>query len=276
VTGQHPTLEETAALAGTLHAAQADKAGRPYIGHLARVSAHLRRLFPDASFAERHAAWLHDAIEDTEMTAAGLAELAYDPAVITIVEALTRDGESGLSYQQWIENIVATGLRGAMRVKLADLADNSDPSRLALLPSERTASLAKRYDKARATLEAALADLGGAEDADDPPPIGHVPITLAVSPLDFGAFTEGAELAERSVEGFIAEEALYLAHMLIAAGPGHVVLARDRRKRVAALREAMSRPSAASDPIRNWALSQGYRFAEDGENDEKGHGGEKA
>ena len=160
----HPTIEETAALAGSLHAGQTDKSGAPYIGHLARVSRHLVRLFPGASAAERHAAWLHDALEDTPTTADDLARLGYDPAVIAIVAAVTRTPGTD-TYQQRIEALAGSGFVSAMRVKLADLTDNSDPARLALLPEDRARPLARRYERAKATLEAALKAHGPADDA---------------------------------------------------------------------------------------------------------------
>jgi (p)ppGpp synthase/HD superfamily hydrolase len=153
----HPTLEETAALAGQLHASQTDKNGAPYIGHLMRVSRHLLRLFPDASLAERHAAWLHDAIEDAGITAADLRARGYAEDVIEMVEAVTKSADDGQSYAERIEMLIATGLRGAIRVKLADLTDNSDPARLAQLPPDRAKALANRYGQARQRLLAALA-----------------------------------------------------------------------------------------------------------------------
>lgn len=152
----HPSIEETAALAGMLHAAQTDKSGAPYIGHLARVVRHLVRLFPDASTAERHGAWLHDTLEDTAATAADLAARGYDPLVIRIVEALTRP-DDGRTYQQWIEALAASAFWPAVRIKLADLADNSDPARLAQLPEAQARALASRYARATETLRAALA-----------------------------------------------------------------------------------------------------------------------
>ena len=110
--------------------------------------------------AERHAAWLHDAIEDTPTTAADLLERGYGADVVAIVTALTKT-ESGSSYQDWIEQMAASGFVPAMRVKLADLSDNSDPARLAQLPPDRAASLAARYERAKETLVAALDTLGG-------------------------------------------------------------------------------------------------------------------
>jgi (p)ppGpp synthase/HD superfamily hydrolase len=156
----HPTVEDSAALAGMLHAAQVDKAGAPYIGHLARVSRHLRLLFPDATEAERHAAWLHDSIEDAGMTRERLLALGYAPEVIATIEAVTKPAD-GTPYQQWIERIADSGDVSAMRVKRADLGDNADPARLTALPADRAAALRAKYGPAIAAIEAGLARAGG-------------------------------------------------------------------------------------------------------------------
>ncbi|SMX46175.1 HD domain-containing protein [Maliponia aquimaris] len=154
-----PRLEETAALAGHLHAGQVDKAGQPYIGHLVRVSRHLLRLFPDATPDERHAAWLHDAVEDTATTPEDLRALGYSETVIAIVRAVTKT-DAAISYAERIDLMAREAPLGALRVKLADLSDNSDPARLATLPPERAASLGARYRAAIARLTEELAARG--------------------------------------------------------------------------------------------------------------------
>jgi (p)ppGpp synthase/HD superfamily hydrolase len=155
----HPSLTDTIQLATQLHAGQTDKAGAPYVGHLARVCAHLERLFPDASDTERHAAWLHDTIEDTGMTGEGLSALGYASEVVETVQALTKpespDGAE-VVYADWIATLARTGPRTAIRVKLADLHDNADPQRLAALPNETASALRDRYEAAMATLWRAL------------------------------------------------------------------------------------------------------------------------
>ncbi|MCF4164471.1 HD domain-containing protein [Zavarzinia compransoris] len=239
MSGDHPTLEETAAFAGMLHAAQTDKAGLPYIGHLARVSRHLARLFPNATLAERHAAWLHDSLEDTPTTAEDLAARGYDPAVIAIVAALTKPADVP-SYQAWIERLAASGFVSAMRVKLADLSDNGDPARLAKLPPEKASSLSRRYGRAMATLSAAL-DTHGDGDDEEPRAVELVPVTLSITQADHLAFVFAAAEAGRTVEDFIVEEALYLADMIVAAGRDNVRLARDGRARAAPFHEALRR-----------------------------------
>lgn len=86
----HPSLEQTAARAAMWHGAQIDLMGRPHVEHLIDVSAALLRMFPDASWAERHAAWLHDAIDDTRISLQNLKDIGYASEVVLIVAAPRR------------------------------------------------------------------------------------------------------------------------------------------------------------------------------------------
>ena len=243
----HPTLEETAAFAGMLHASQADLAGAPYFGHLARVTRHLLRLFPDATLAERHAAWLHDAFEDTPCTAAELAQRGYDPLIVSIISAVTKT-DDGRPYDAWIAELGESGFVSAMRVKLADLSDNADPARLALLPQEKAASLGHRYARAMDTLQAALARHSRWTDDDNLGAAAHVQLTLTIEPVAYSALEWAAQIADRTVEAFVVEESLFLAEMLIAAGADNVPLARKRRATGAPLLQAFARPPRMQRP----------------------------
>jgi (p)ppGpp synthase/HD superfamily hydrolase len=142
------------ALAERLHRGQSDKAGAPYLSHLARVAAILERRWPDATRAEQDAAWLHDCLEDTEATEASLLAEGVSAETIRIVKAVTRP--EGSVYLDWIAVLAASGDVSALRVKLADNEDNRDPVRVASLPgaADRVAS---RYEPARQLLEAGLA-----------------------------------------------------------------------------------------------------------------------
>lgn len=149
--------EDAAALAARLHAGQTDKAGRPYIEHLARVAAILTRRWPDATRDEIDAAWLHDSLEDTEATEASLLAAGMSRETIRIVRAVTRP--EGSAYLAWIGELADSGDVSVLRVKLADNEDNRDPARVAALPgaAERVAT---RYEPARALLETGLAKVG--------------------------------------------------------------------------------------------------------------------
>ncbi|MEM9046901.1 MAG: HD domain-containing protein [Pseudomonadota bacterium] len=175
----HPTLEDTIAFAAKLHGAQTDQGGAPYIAHLARVSAHLIKQFPMASIAERHAAWLQDCLEDTDSSASDLAARGYDAAVIELVEAVTRPMGQGMTYHAWIDGLASKGPIGAIRIKIADLADNSDPSRLASLEPPEAASL-ERYARAQAALEAALEAPEGALERQEG--VSWAPLPVSPSP----------------------------------------------------------------------------------------------
>lgn len=142
VTVKHADGATTAAagLAERAHAHQVDKAGQPYINHIRRVASYVHPR-DDHVVA---AALLHDILEDTPITATDLAQHAIPPEVITAVELLTRDEDQPSDdYYHRIR-----GHRLAREVKLADLADNTDPQRLALLPESHKTRLVGKYTAA--------------------------------------------------------------------------------------------------------------------------------
>ena len=130
-------------LAATAHRGQVDKAGRPYIGHPERVAGHL--LNPTAQ--ESVVAWLHDVVEDTDVTLHQVQE-AFGSQVAAAVDAISRrTGETRGDYYARVRvNPIA------LTVKAADLADNTDPARLQLLPLQEQAELEAKYAHARRQL----------------------------------------------------------------------------------------------------------------------------
>ena len=150
------TLDETRRLARTLHDGARDALGRPYCTHLDRVLAHLVRLFPDACEAERHAALLHSVVEEKRTTLAALRLAGYPDAVVEMVQWNTRPRGAGApAYLDWIRELAEQAPLGAVRIKIADNADNNDPQRIARLP-EAERSVSAVYAAARAILEDAL------------------------------------------------------------------------------------------------------------------------
>jgi (p)ppGpp synthase/HD superfamily hydrolase len=95
----------------------------------------------------RAVAWLHDVVEDTAVTLDDLA--AQFPAeVVQAVRVLTRrDDDRGEEYYRRVR---ANPL--ALAVKLADIADNTDPARQADLDPATRRRLAAKYRHARAVL----------------------------------------------------------------------------------------------------------------------------
>jgi (p)ppGpp synthase/HD superfamily hydrolase len=141
------TVEDATALAAKAHAGQYDKAGRAYIEHLIRVRDALESYGEDAQVA----GVLHDALEDTYLTAVDLAAEDVPHHVIAVIESVTKI--PGESYMELVARAAAHPL--GRIVKLADNFDNSDEERLALLDPDTAARLRKKYARARKVLEAA-------------------------------------------------------------------------------------------------------------------------
>lgn len=140
------TLAEVEAIAREAHAAQRDKAGRPYGEHLAAVAEGVRvRGGSDEQIA---AAWLHDAVEDDALSERWLADAALPRQVKDMVLAVTkRDGEGLPAYTRRILDTP-----GALLVKEADLAHNADPARLAVLEPATRTRLTEKYARLRGLL----------------------------------------------------------------------------------------------------------------------------
>jgi (p)ppGpp synthase/HD superfamily hydrolase len=147
-------------LAAAAHAGQLDKAGLPYINHPRRVMARLLLRWPEAPIDELHAVLLHDVVEDAgpTFTVERLRAEGYSETVIAILRLVTRDADRE-SYPAFIERVATSGNLGAMRVKLADLADNQDPARIAKLPAG-SSDHTPRYEAATRRLEIAISDVG--------------------------------------------------------------------------------------------------------------------
>jgi (p)ppGpp synthase/HD superfamily hydrolase len=149
-----PNLEDAIELALRAHRGQMDKAGQPYILHPLRVMLSL------ATEVERMVGVLHDVVEDTRekpcaedrITFEKLREWGYPEAVVEAIERLTKlpeeEGEAG--YARFVERVKGNAL--ARRVKLADLADNLDVSRLEPPLDERDLARVNRYLDALRTL----------------------------------------------------------------------------------------------------------------------------
>jgi (p)ppGpp synthase/HD superfamily hydrolase len=128
-----PTLERALALAATAHAGQTDKAGAPYVLHLVRVM--LAQATPEA----RIVAVLHDLVEDTAHTFDDLRAEGFSETVLAALDGVTR--RAGESYDAFIRRAGAHDLTRA--VKLADLEDNMDVTRLDTVGPEDAERLAK-------------------------------------------------------------------------------------------------------------------------------------
>jgi (p)ppGpp synthase/HD superfamily hydrolase len=132
-------LTDAIALACEAHRGALDLGSKPYILHPLRVM--LRMDNDDA----RMVAVLHDVIEDTDMTLADLRHRGCPMHVRDAVDALThRPGEA---YGAYIERVATCRL--AREVKIADLEDNMDVTRLLLRElNERDLERLAKYHRA--------------------------------------------------------------------------------------------------------------------------------
>lgn len=129
-------------IAQQAHNGQVDKSGNPYIEHPLRVSAKFTQP------AHQCIALLHDVLEDSDYTSDDLRVAGISNEVIGAVVALTHLKNEPLD--QYYERIKKNPL--ALTVKLADIEDNTDPGRLALLDEETRSRLEKKYAKAKRKL----------------------------------------------------------------------------------------------------------------------------
>jgi (p)ppGpp synthase/HD superfamily hydrolase len=149
------TLSDALKLMRQLHEGQTDSSGRPYEYHPQRVAGNLQMLFPDATQDELMAALLHDVIEDCEISPEHLRNLGYSENCVEMVVIVSKPKDDERSYEQVIGDIINLGNRGAMRIKIADNADNSHPQRvseLAATDHQRSSRLIKRYKSSIAKL----------------------------------------------------------------------------------------------------------------------------
>lgn len=128
------------AIAVIAHRGQMDKLGVDYIRHPASVA---RSFDPVDSTLECCAAWLHDVLEDTDITAADLRLAGIYPEVIEVVELLTRKDDDSDAYYQRI-----AASPEARAVKVADIRHNTDPHRVSQLDDPTRERLRMKYEHA--------------------------------------------------------------------------------------------------------------------------------
>ena len=133
-------------LAYAAHHGQQDKSGAPYIFH----PIHLAEQMDDEYSC--CVALLHDTVEDTYVTIADIRR-EFPAEVADAVALMTH--EEGVDYFDYVRAISKNPI--ARKVKLADLAHNSDQSRIAgsAIGEEKKSALRAKYEKAKRILEGA-------------------------------------------------------------------------------------------------------------------------
>ena len=121
------------------HHGQFDKAGIPYIFHPLHLAESMDDEFSCC------VALLHDTVEDTYVTMEDLMAV-FPPEVTDAVALLTHDDDT--PYFDYVRAIKNNPI--ARKVKLADLAHNSDKTRCAGsgIPEEKLKQLRTKYESA--------------------------------------------------------------------------------------------------------------------------------
>jgi (p)ppGpp synthase/HD superfamily hydrolase len=138
------TLERAIVIAAEGHAGVKDKGGTPYILHPLRMMLSLSS--PD----ERIVAVLHDVCEDCPgWTLDRLRAEGFPDHIIAALDSVTK--RQGESYEAFARRAAANPIGRA--VKLADLKDNCDLSRIAK-PTEHDYQRIERYHRTIKLIEA--------------------------------------------------------------------------------------------------------------------------
>lgn len=125
-------------LAKKYHGGQLDRGGNPYMTHVNSVVDGVELA------EEKIIAYLHDTLEDTEMTVGKLRQHRVPDFIITHIELLTHKKEKE-DYLDYVRRL--TYFPFAKNVKLADLKNNMDTSRLKKV-TEKDKERLKKYRKA--------------------------------------------------------------------------------------------------------------------------------
>jgi (p)ppGpp synthase/HD superfamily hydrolase len=129
-------LARAVSIAAQAHEHQKDKGGAPYVLH------PLRMMFQMQTDAEKTVAVLHDVLEDAEgWTVERLREEGFSEEVVGALDCVTK--RNGEDYGAFIERAASNPV--ALKVKLADMKDNMDLTRLGALTEKDVARLQKYH-----------------------------------------------------------------------------------------------------------------------------------
>lgn len=143
-------LDQAILIAAQAHLGQKDKMGAPYILH------PLRMMLRFETQAEMIIAVLHDVVEDNpDWNFDRLRQEGFSEEIIQAVDHLTRREQE--SYEEFVARASQNDL--ARRVKLADLEDNMDLTRLNSL-TENDKKRLERYHQAWVKLSTEVTPAG--------------------------------------------------------------------------------------------------------------------
>ncbi len=128
-------IETALRIAVESHFGQKDKGGRPYIFHPLRVA-------ESCTGRAKVAALLHDTVEDTSVTFDDLSARGIDDEVIAALKLLTHD--KNVPYLDYVKKVGENPI--AREVKMSDLRDNMDLTRLKILTAVDIERVRKYHD----------------------------------------------------------------------------------------------------------------------------------
>ena len=137
-------LERAIEIAQEAHKGVKDKGGHDYINHPIRV------MHAMSNDQEKIVAILHDVVEDSDWTFERLKEEGFEDSVIESLRCVTKYSEEE-DYQEFIKRAATNKI--ATKVKMADIEDNLDLSRLGTL-TEKDLIRIEKYKKALKYLKA--------------------------------------------------------------------------------------------------------------------------
>lgn len=137
-------LERAIEIAQEAHKGVKDKGGHDYINHPIRV------MHAMSNDQEKIVAILHDVVEDSDWTFERLKKEGFEDSVIESLRCVTKYSEEE-DYQEFIRRAATNKI--ATKVKMADIEDNLDLSRLGTL-TEKDLTRIKKYKKALKYLKA--------------------------------------------------------------------------------------------------------------------------
>lgn len=132
-----PITKKAMKLCFQAHKDQTDKSGIPYVFH----PIHLAEQMIDEDTTV--VALLHDVVEDTEYTIEDLSAMGFNNLVLDAIKLLTHT--DSIPYMDYVAKIKTNPI--AKAVKLADLAHNSDITRMDVV-DEKAIARVEKYAKA--------------------------------------------------------------------------------------------------------------------------------
>ena len=136
-----PLTKKAMMICFEVHKNQKDKSGMPYVFHPFHLAEQME------TEEEICTALLHDVAEDSDYTIEDLAKEGFSEEIIEALGLLTH--EKSVPYMDYIAALKENPI--ARKVKLADLAHNSDIGRLDVV-TEKDLKRLEKYQKARKLL----------------------------------------------------------------------------------------------------------------------------